>query len=425
MQNPETKTFSLQSIDIELPIVEREEWSNGASLITMPHVRQEIYFVTWEFDFDKEKMLSLPNGAILHKIIKEIVGKKTKKYDSKEIKNFFEEKGARFNVSTTSQSLVLRLSCLAEYWEPCLEKVVEIINEPILDAKGWKRVQRKLLNRIADLKFDTEWEAGQQLKEQLLGDNDFWNARMTSDAVLAVKDEDLIKAYEFIMDWSQLRIYLGGHWKVEDQIQLKKHFSKTQSLNLLVENDVKDVLREYKYKPTQYNGAQFSLRWGRLLMAPKDVTYPVALMAAKALGGYFGSRLMQVLREEKGLTYGAYAYVAPYETFTVFEIAMEISKENIDLVQQIIADELNLLSEQLIPDQEWNTIKNNLIGDLLLSLDGPIALINRFRALDARGLTPQDFTIQVKMIQQMKPETVRDFFKIYLNPSLFKKVRIG
>ncbi len=425
MQNPETKTFSLQSIDIELPIVEREEWSNGASLITMPHVRQEIYFVTWEFDFDKEKMLSLPNGAILHKIIKEIVGKKTKKYDSKEIKNFFEEKGARFNVSTTSQSLVLRLSCLAEYWEPCLEKVVEIINEPILDAKGWKRVQRKLLNRIADLKFDTEWEAGQQLKEQLLGDNDFWNARMTSDAVLAVKDEDLIKAYEFIMDWSQLRIYLGGHWKVEDQIQLKKHFSKTQSLNLLVENDVKDVLREYKYKPTQYNGAQFSLRWGRLLMAPKDVTYPVALMAAKALGGYFGSRLMQVLREEKGLTYGAYAYVAPYETFTVFEIAMEISKENIDLVQQIIADELNLLSEQLIPDQEWNTIKNNLIGDLLLSLDGPIALINRFRALDARGLTPQDFTNQVKMIQQMKPETVRDFFKIYLNPSLFKKVRIG
>lgn len=425
MHKTESKPFSLQSIDIELPHINRQKWSNGSSLITMPPVNQEIYFVTWEFDFDKVQMLTLPNGAVLHKIIKEIIGKKTKHYDSQEIKSFFEEKGARFKVSTTSQSLVLRLSCLAEYWEPCLEKVVEIINDPVLDAKGWKRVQKKLLNRIADLNFDTEWEAGQQLKEQLLGDNDFWNARMTSNTVLSVKSEDLVKAYAYIMNSKGLRIYLGGRWKSADQRSIKKYFSKTNDFKLTIESNVKDLAREFKIKPTKYNGAQFSLRWGRMLMAPKDPSYPIALVAAKALGGYFGSRLMQTLREERGLTYGAYAFVAPYATFTVFEIITDVSKENLALVEQLISDELERLGDELIEDQEWNTIKNNLIGDLLLSLDGPIALINRYRALDARGLTPIDFTTQVKMIQEMKPETVRDFFKKNLKPSIFKKVRVG
>lgn len=417
-------TFSLQSISIELPEITPQYLNHNTQVFLLPKVQQEIYFATFEYSLPEAILAQLPHGLTIHKVIKEIIGKKTIKEDGQSLQNFFEQRGATFQTGTTSQSLFLRLSCLSQYWMECVLKLKEIIQLAALDVKTWKRTQKKLFLGISDRLYDSYSTSSEEIKKLVLGAHTLASAQLTIPGLKSLIPSDLIQGYDIIFNEAPLSIFIGGNWTHTDIDMLKKTFNHREKASLTITDSSWTPIND-EFKAPKYNGAQFSLHWGLQTVAPTNVNYPIALMAAKALGGYFGSRLMQTLREEKGLTYGAYAYVLPYNNFSLFEISTDISQDQLHTTQEAIEEILHQLSNAPIPKEEWETVKNQMIGDLLSSLDGPIALMNRMRALVARGMNTKDFEDQAQHIQNMKAEAIQAFFQNHLKPSLFKKVWIG
>jgi len=124
---------------------------------------------------------------------------------------------------------------------------------------------------------------------------------------------------------------------------------------------------------------QTSLRIGRLLPLTWDhPDYASFLILTTLLGGYFGSRLMSNLREDKGYTYGIYAHTQIYRDSIVFYILADIAAGHADdAVRQVFA-ELDRLRTQPVSDSELQLVRNVFVGDFLRSVDGVFELSQRF-----------------------------------------------
>ena len=133
---------------------------------------------------------------------------------------------------------------------------------------------------------------------------------------------------------------------------------------------------------------QTTLRVGRLLpLRWDDPDYARLMLLTTMLGGYFGSRLMSNLREEKGYTYGIYARTQLYRASIVFYITADVAGGSADAARSEIFHELEGMAH--ITDEELQLVKQVFVGDFLRSVDGIFERSERFCNMMANGVTEQ------------------------------------
>ncbi|MEZ4983909.1 MAG: insulinase family protein [Saprospiraceae bacterium] len=91
---------------------------------------------------------------------------------------------------------------------------------------------------------------------------------------------------------------------------------------------------------------------------------------ATLLGGYFGSRLMANVREDKGFTYNISAAYDSQRFHGALQIDTEVSPEHVDATLSEIRQELLRLCEEPVPEEELTMVQNYLMGSYLSMVDG-------------------------------------------------------
>lgn len=137
---------------------------------------------------------------------------------------------------------------------------------------------------------------------------------------------------------------------------------------------------------TPLPSVQTTLRIGRLLpLQWDDPDYARLMLLTTLLGGYFGSRLMRNLREDKGYTYGIYARTQLYRGSIVLYITADVAGGSADDAQNEIFHELEGLAH--ISDEELQHVKQVMVGDFLRSVDGIFERSERFCNMLSAGVT--------------------------------------
>ena len=125
----------------------------------------------------------------------------------------------------------------------------------------------------------------------------------------------------------------------------------------------------------EYPGAvQSSLRIGRLLFPRTHPDFLGMQVVASALGGYFGSRLMQNLREERGYTYGVVSAMVNFEREGYFAIAAQVGADVTQEALREIYAEIERLGAEPMPEAELELVKNMMTGEMMRILDGPFGI---------------------------------------------------
>ena len=125
----------------------------------------------------------------------------------------------------------------------------------------------------------------------------------------------------------------------------------------------------------EYPGAvQSSLRIGRLLFPRTHPDFLGMQVVATALGGYFGSRLMQNLREEHGYTYGVVSAMVNFEREGYFAIAAQVGADVTQEALREIYAEIERLGAEPMPEAELELVKNMMTGEMMRILDGPFGI---------------------------------------------------
>jgi zinc protease len=136
-------------------------------------------------------------------------------------------------------------------------------------------------------------------------------------------------------------------------------------------------------------------------------------------GGFFGSRLMSNIREDKGYTYGIHSYVQNHIHQTAWMISTEAGKDVCEATIEEVYKEMKLLREDLVDDEELLLVRNYLIGTILGDLDGPFQIMGRWKNLILNDLTGDYFYKSIETIKNISAEELRDLSKKYLNPADF------
>lgn len=127
------------------------------------------------------------------------------------------------------------------------------------------------------------------------------------------------------------------------------------------------------------------------------------------LGGYFGSRLMKNIREEKGLTYGISSVLTPMGADGIWYIGADVNKKNLDLAVLEIGKEINKLKESGTVNEELDLVKSYMNGSILNSMNTVFDVMDKHKALIFENL---DIGFYGNLIEEIRSVTERDILEI-------------
>ena len=176
--------------------------------------------------------------------------------------------------------------------------------------------------------------------------------------------------------------------------------------------------------PTE-NEIQTSIKTGKLLFGRDHEDYQGMRFLSIVLGGYFGSRLMKNIREEKGYTYGIYSSVHGWKEDGFFYISADVDNAFTEPTISEIKKELDELSTSRVPEHELAMVRNYVLGQTLHLLDGPFAKIQLVKKIRSKNQGLDEFDKNIHEIKHIDAERLRNLARNYLDPNSLTTVLAG
>ena len=142
------------------------------------------------------------------------------------------------------------------------------------------------------------------------------------------------------------------------------------------------------------------------------------------LGGYFGSRLMSNIREDKGYTYGIHSFLQNHIHESAWMISTEAGR---DVCEATIAEtfkEMKHLCDEPVGDEELHLVRNYMIGTILGDLDGPFQIIARWKNYILNNLGENYFNESITTIKNITPGELQELAKKYFQPDDFYRLTV-
>lgn len=170
---------------------------------------------------------------------------------------------------------------------------------------------------------------------------------------------------------------------------------------------------------------QSAVRVGKRMFPRNHPDFIGMQVVATLLGGYFGSRLVANLREDKGYTYGAFAGMINLEQSGYLAISTEVAAEVTDAAVSEIFHELARLREEPVAEAELEIVKNTITGESMRILDGPFGIADVTIENHQNGTDNEYLNRFLREVNAITPEKIRELACRYLAPEGFATVIVG
>jgi predicted Zn-dependent peptidase len=167
------------------------------------------------------------------------------------------------------------------------------------------------------------------------------------------------------------------------------------------------------------DGVQGAVRIARPFVTRKHPDFVPMQVLNALFGGFFGSRLMSNIREDKGYTYGIHSYLQNHMAETALMISTEAGRDVCEATVKEVYYEMQQLCAEPVEDDELLLVKNYLIGSVLGDLDGPFHIIGRWKNIVLNGLPADYFQTSMDIIRKVGPKELQELANKYLRPEDF------
>lgn len=313
-----------------------------------------------------------------------------------------------------------------------LEKSAELFFDttfhPVFPEDALQTYRTKQREQLIQQNQRSEYQARKKYMAALFGSDSPYGHSAEPDDYLQVTTQDLKDFHTHF--YSRPCIVVAGKFSDPHLHFLSDLFSRLPATELNRPASMYPQIKPAKQATgfqyiTREDAAQSSLRMGKILFNKEHPDYLGMQVLSTVLGGYFGSRLMKNIREEKGYTYGIYSGLSSMEKAGMFTISAEIGNEYVEPCMTEIHKEILRLQQELIPNEELEMVKNFMIGDLLRTVDGPWNLAEiAIETLQSK----QDFNFPHVVFERLKTiqaEELRTLAQSYLQPGSMLELVVG
>jgi predicted Zn-dependent peptidase len=242
-----------------------------------------------------------------------------------------------------------------------------------------------------------------------------------------VTSEELKAFHKRFYNAGNCTIVVSG--KIEPTVLslLQRHFGGSDWAGQPAEKVVyqPQPISELKTRVPVEASVQSAIRIGKTLFNKSHPDYHKLNFLNTLFGGYFGSRLMSNIREEKGYTYGIYSSLHSMLNGGYFGIGTEVGVDVCDAAVKEIYHEIGRLQQEAIPKQEVELVRNYLLGRLQSSLDGPFKISALFKGLLIYDLNIDYIYALIDTINTVTAADLQDLAIKYLNVDEMHEVVVG
>ena len=405
-------------LHIELPMYEKHVLSNGVEVYLFNLGTQDTMMVNWIFDagnwFEEKNLVASSTNHLLKN--------GTSSKNAFAINEHFEFYGSYLNRNCYHETAEITLHCLSRHVQELLPVVSELISESIIPEEELDIYKKNMQQRLKVNLQKNEFVASRLIEAYLFGEEHPYGRYSREEDYANLNQPELREFFDRYYKNGRLLILAAGVLPKNLVAQLETSFGK---LPLKERSAPKNTHAfhasiEKKYRlQNSAEGVQGSIRLGRYFPNRKHPDFPLMQVLNNVFGGFFGSRLMNNIREDKGYTYGIHSYLMNHIQTSAFMISTEAGKDVCEPALVEIYKEMDRLCNEPIPEDELLLTRNYLIGSILSELDGPFQVASRWKNYILNGLTEDYFYNSIRTIREVQPKDLQDIAQKYLNRNEF------
>jgi zinc protease len=406
--------------DIKLPPCEIHTLSNGVQVYALNMGTEDTMMIDWVFYagncYENKKTVAAATNHLLKN--------GTSRLDAFQLNEHFEFYGSYLSRHSHHETSEIVLHCLSQHVHELIPVVSEIVSDSVFPEKELEIYIQNSKQRLQVNLQKCEFVASRLIDANLYGENHPYGKYSTLQDYDALQRQDLVDFYDKYYRNGHCIIFLAGKLpegiidlleKEFGNLPLRPHIGAVQNIRY----DLHPAPEKKQLLINDPQGVQAAIRIARHFPNRHHPDFQKAMVLNNIYGGFFGSRLMGNIREEKGYTYGIYSYLLNLIQESGWMVSTEAGRDvSIATVNEVYAEMKNLRDEK-IDEEELKMTRNFMIGTILGELDGPFQVLARWKNLVLNNLDEQYFYDAIRTIKTVPAEELQELAKKYLVPDEF------
>jgi zinc protease len=408
----------VDAVDFQLHLKEAERYQlkNGVEVYAINAGAEEVLSLEWVFYAgnwqEDQNLVAASTNFLLRN------GTSTK--TAFQINEHFEYYGSYLNRACYNETATITLHSLTRHIEELLPVVKELIVDSTMPEDELAIFKQNMKQRLKVNLKKSDFVAGRLIDVSLFGENHPYGKYSKAEDFDAIRQEQLVPFYEQYYKQGKLVIFAAGKLPSNLEELLNRYFGDLANKETGLKKIAIEPAKEKKSRIiNDPDGVQGSIRIARPFPNRHHPDFMKVQVLNALFGGFFGSRLMSNIREDKGYTYGIHSYLQNHMHESAWMVSTEAGKDVCEAAIAEVYKEMKDLREELVDEEELLLVRNYLIGGILGELDGPFQIISRWKNIVLNNLTEKYFYDSINTIKTMPAEEIRELAKKYLNPEEF------
>jgi zinc protease len=350
----------------------------------------------------------------------------TQKLTSHQLASRLDYHGSYLDLSVNKDAAWITLFCLKRNLNYLLPLIKSMLVEPGFSEKDFEHLNNKQKNEFAVNSQKPKHLARREFNKRLFGVHTPYGQTAQLDDFDNLDTNDLKAFHKSFYHHANCRIIVSG--PVDDPMmnKLGENFGDKWGNPGEVTGFDQQTSFQAGYHPIQRDGSlQSAIAMGKPMVSRAHPDYTGLMLLNTILGGYFGSRLMANIREDKGYTYGINSQLVSLRQAGYLQISTETGQQVTQAAIAEIHKELIRLQQEAIGHEELELVKNYITGSLLRSLDGPYAQAERFKSILGQNIGMQYFSEILQKIKNTNSDQLQRLAQQYLDPDSMLTVVVG
>lgn len=421
MNQPEIKEIA----KVDLLKFEKRILANGLPMYIINAGKQELIKVDVLFDAGN----AYSKDPVLPGAVNALLNDGTSKHSSAEIAKFIDGKGAFYTQDIQKDYSQTSMYLLSKFTKDLMPLYLETLTDSIFPEHEVDMFKRNMKQRFLVEHEKVDVQSNQAFINALFGRDSVYADLSTAESYDALSRSEMLSFYNKRIKNSPKHIIVSG--KVDEAIAetIAKEFENIKldhSADLIDQIIYGDRLSSEEWiKIPGKNNQQVSMRIGMPSILPDHEDFLGLSLLTTILGGYFGSRLNKVIREEKGLTYGVHGHLRRLKYASFLTIYAELNASNWEEAYEAIIDVFNDLKNTLISDTELEMVRRYIKGSLLQSIDGAFQFSTYHKNTIVYNLKEDRINKYIQYLDQVKAPELKRLAQQYLIEKDFIKIIAG
>lgn len=410
---------------IQLPPYQKHVLTNGVEVYALDMGTEDAMLINWVFFagnwYEPKKMVSTATNYLLKN--------GTLNRSAFAINEHFEYYGSYLNRAAYNETSEISLHCLSKHVKELIPVVSELIMESVFSEEELAVYKQNSIQRLQVALKKSEFVAGRLIDAYLFGEDHPYGKYSMPGDYEALSRENMVDFYNQYYKNGRCVIFVSGKLPADIIDQLEHGFGK---LPLRSHRDQKEHI-EHEVKPAsekkhriinETDGVQAAIRIARPFPNRHHPDFQKCMVLNNLFGGFFGSRLMANIREDKGYTYGIHSYLLNMIHNSGWMISTEAGRDVAEATIDEVYKEMFLLRDELIDDEELLMTRNSMIGSILGDLDGPFQVAARWKNLILNNLDVEYFYKTIEIIKTVSADELKALAEKYLQPTDFFELTV-